>query len=119
MELLVDDRFYATTPAPELGEIMSFIRGPMAFNFNRNKLQPRDAADLGRAAQLVINEADYDQPGSDTEEFVEIYNAGPGSADLTDIAVIFAPDRHRYLTSNGPPFGRHPPRLLREFQKNH
>ena len=28
-------------------------------------------------AQLVINEVDYDQPGADTQEFVEIYNPGP------------------------------------------
>jgi len=33
---------------------------------------------------LVINEIDYDQPGADTAEFVEIYNPGPGNALLSD-----------------------------------
>ena len=38
--------------------------------------------------RLVINEVDYDQPSSDTLEFVEIYNAGPGAADLTDYVLV-------------------------------
>ena len=37
---------------------------------------------------LVINELDYDQVGSDTAEFIEIYNPG-GDVDLTNLAVIF------------------------------
>jgi hypothetical protein len=32
---------------------------------------------------LVINEIDYDQPVSDSAEFVELHNAGPSSVDLT------------------------------------
>jgi predicted extracellular nuclease len=32
---------------------------------------------------LLINEIDYDQPSTDTAEFVEILNAGASSADLT------------------------------------
>lgn len=35
------------------------------------------------SAELVINEVDYDQPGTDTEEFIEIYNRGDGPADLS------------------------------------
>jgi hypothetical protein len=31
---------------------------------------------------LVINEIDYDQPGSDTAEFIELYNSGSVSANL-------------------------------------
>jgi len=38
---------------------------------------------------LVLNEVDYDQPGIDVAEFVEIYNAGGGSAVLDGIAVSF------------------------------
>ena len=34
-------------------------------------------------AQLVINEIDYDQPSTDTAEFVEIKNSSGGSVDLT------------------------------------
>jgi predicted extracellular nuclease len=38
--------------------------------------------------RLVINEIDYDQPGSDTAEFVEIANAGDGAADLSGIELL-------------------------------
>jgi hypothetical protein len=33
-------------------------------------------------AALIINEVDYDQPGSDTAEFIELYNSGFASIDL-------------------------------------
>ena len=39
-------------------------------------------------AALVINEVDYDQPGADTEEFVEIYNDGADAVDLDDVFVL-------------------------------
>lgn len=38
---------------------------------------------------LVINEIDYDQPGTDTAEFVEIYNNSAGSIDLGDYQLQF------------------------------
>jgi predicted extracellular nuclease len=41
------------------------------------------------SAQLVINEIDYDQPGTDTAEFVEIRNVGPIPADLTGHQLVF------------------------------
>ncbi|MGE0193407.1 MAG: lamin tail domain-containing protein [Planctomycetota bacterium] len=34
--------------------------------------------------RVVINEVDYDQPGVDTGEYVELYNAGDGPASLGD-----------------------------------
>ena len=34
-------------------------------------------------AQVVINEVDYDQPSTDTAEFIEIRNNGAGSVDLS------------------------------------
>lgn len=37
---------------------------------------------LDNPARLVINEVDYDQPGPDTAEFVELYNAGTVPIDL-------------------------------------
>ena len=37
------------------------------------------------SADLVINEVDYDQPGTDTAEFIEIYNRGNGPADLANL----------------------------------
>ncbi len=36
---------------------------------------------------LVINEIDYDEVGTDTKEFVEIFNPTPASIDLTGIMV--------------------------------
>ena len=40
-------------------------------------------------AALVINEVDYDQPSSDTAEFVEIYNTGPDPVDLFEYRLEF------------------------------
>lgn len=37
---------------------------------------------------LRINEVDYDQPGGDTAEFVEIINAGNSPADLDGISLV-------------------------------
>jgi hypothetical protein len=40
------------------------------------------------AAQLVINEIDYDQPGTDAAEFVEIYNGTGAVVDLNGYQVV-------------------------------
>ena len=37
---------------------------------------------------LVINEIDYDNIGTDTNEFVEIYNRGTTAVDLTNLALV-------------------------------
>ncbi len=37
---------------------------------------------------LIINEVDYDQPGTDMAEFVEIYNPSAGDVDLTGISLV-------------------------------
>jgi hypothetical protein len=87
-ELVIDDRFYAPTPLVTLNENMDYIRGPLAYSFNTNKIEPRNASDLGRQPKLVINEVDYDQAGVDEAEFIEIYNAGVADADLSNIALI-------------------------------
>jgi len=42
----------------------------------------------GAAGDLVINEIDYDQPGSDFGEFVEVYNAGAVDRELAGLALI-------------------------------
>ncbi|MCB1583930.1 MAG: lamin tail domain-containing protein [Marinicella sp.] len=87
-ELVIDDRFYTPVPSVTLNENMDYIRGPLAYSLNTNKIEPRSANDLGRQVQLVINEVDYDQPGADAAEFIEIYNAGVADANLADIALI-------------------------------
>ena len=38
-------------------------------------------------AALVINEIDYDQPGIDTAEFIELYNSGASSISLDNFSV--------------------------------
>lgn len=56
----------------------------------------------------VINEVDYDQPGTDTAEFIEIFNPGVTDLDLTDLAVVLfnGQDKRQYrrvdlATANG------------------
>ncbi|MCK5607284.1 lamin tail domain-containing protein [Candidatus Pacearchaeota archaeon] len=52
-------------------------------------------------ATLLINEVDYDQPGTDTTEFVEIYNISGSTIDLTDYQLVFVNglDETVYLTT--------------------
>lgn len=38
--------------------------------------------------QLLLNEVDYDQPGADSAGFVELFNAGRGTADLGGLALV-------------------------------
>lgn len=44
-------------------------------------------ASAGGSASLVINEVDYDQPGTDYDEFIEVYNRGTGPADLSNVVL--------------------------------
>lgn len=44
------------------------------------------AANVG--AQLVINEVDYDQPGTDNAEYIEILNTGASPLDLVNLNVV-------------------------------
>jgi len=44
--------------------------------------------DHGLIKGLVINEVDYDQPGTDNTEFIEIYNNSAQPIDLTGVAVV-------------------------------
>ena len=43
----------------------------------------------GRSAvgQLVINEVDYDQPSTDTAEFIELQNVGADAVELSDFTL--------------------------------
>lgn len=38
--------------------------------------------------EIVINEVDYDQAGSDVAEFIELYNYGATPVDLADLSVV-------------------------------
>ena len=39
-------------------------------------------------AHLVINEVDYDEPGTDTTEFIEIYNPTAATIDMSNFAAV-------------------------------
>ena len=43
---------------------------------------------MAPAPGLVINEIDYDQPGTDGAEFIELYNPGGSAFDLTNISFV-------------------------------
>lgn len=45
-------------------------------------------SDGGAAAGLVINEVDYAQPGTDSREFIELFNSSAGPINLTPLAVV-------------------------------
>ena len=38
-------------------------------------------------AAVIINEVDYDQPGTDTAEFIELYNSGSSTVSLDNYAI--------------------------------
>jgi large repetitive protein len=60
------------------------------------RTEPSGAVTLSCSAQvdpnaapgLIVNEIDYDQVGADTTGFVELFNAGRGTADLGGIALV-------------------------------
>lgn len=37
---------------------------------------------------LLLNEVDYDQPGTDTQEFIEIHNPGTGAVSLAGMSLV-------------------------------
>jgi hypothetical protein len=43
---------------------------------------------VSSATNLVINEVDYDSVGTDTTEFVEIYNPTGAAIDLTNVSLV-------------------------------
>lgn len=48
----------------------------------------RAADDPYALPRLMLNEIDYDQPGADGGGFVELFNAGRGTADLGGLAIV-------------------------------
>lgn len=44
-------------------------------------------APIAGTAQVVLNEIDYDQEGTDAAEFIELYNAGQAEVDLGDYLI--------------------------------
>ena len=60
------------------------------------------SAAINSHATIVINEIDYDQPGTDTAEFIELYNSGlsPVSLDNFAIELINGSNSSSYRTIN-------------------
>ncbi len=111
---LVDDLGYLAAPLPN-GEVYQ-VTGPNYYSFSNFKLAPRDADDVQKLGctddtalnfdedavidngtcvlelpDLVINEIHYNpcmaQGPDDVWEFVEIYNAGAATVDLSGVVV--------------------------------
>jgi predicted extracellular nuclease len=80
------------------GASMSLIDTALDNNAGANwctAASPYGAGDLGTPGQVndcgfrpVINEIDYDQPGSDTAEFIEIKNRGTEPGDLSGVTLL-------------------------------
>jgi predicted extracellular nuclease len=62
-----------------------------------NSLETTDCIDP-TPPKLLINEIDYDQPGGDTAEFVEIMNTGNAPAELDGVSLVLVNG------SNGTPY---------------
>ncbi len=58
--------------------------------------------DAGAPLGLLLNEVDYDQPSTDTREFVEIFNPTAADVDLAGLALLFVNGL------NGSEYGRIP-----------
>ena len=57
--------------------------------------------DASAPAAVVINEVDYDQSGTDTAEFVELYNpSASASIDVSNMALTFVNSSSEYLRVN-------------------
>jgi len=106
---VVDDQ-YSYTYVPVLNDILDFVRGPVTYSFGAYKMLPRDDGDIqvstaptatpttgptvtptptmGPPPPVIINEIDADTPGTDAEEFIELYDGGAGNTDLTGLVVV-------------------------------
>ncbi|WP_437897234.1 lamin tail domain-containing protein [Sorangium sp. So ce124] len=109
-DLCVDDLLYRSSPFPAEGQHFASIRGILTHRNDDSKIEPRGVEDLvttlgaeAATAGLVINEVDYDQPGGDGAEFIEIYNGTGAPVDLTGHALVLvdgssgAPSAYRTL----------------------
>jgi len=88
-DVIVDDKGSYTYP-PANGDALVSITGPLDYAYGAFKIQPRDDNDIllpVPPAALVINEVDYDQPGTDTAEFIEIRNNSDASVNLSAFTV--------------------------------
>ena len=97
--------FYETAAAPATTNATASLRladgctesDNNAFDFATGTPNPRNTASPlnscsgggGPNPNIIINEVDSDTPGTDTAEFVELYDGGVGNAALDGLVVVF------------------------------
>jgi hypothetical protein len=105
LQVMNDDEFQCNFIAPELAGPYSFVYrfSPDGARWTycdtdgagSNDMQDFSTAQLGFMSvvatfdELVINEVDYDNVGTDTLEFVEVFNGSPNTLSLANLALIF------------------------------
>ena len=91
-DMTVDDEYYDYDPT--LNDTLDFVQGPLYYAYGDFKILPRDINDIGLEStpvpsatpgtppDIIINEVWYNDPGTDTYGFVEIYGAPGTSLDF-------------------------------------
>ncbi len=67
------------------------IVGVVDFDNGKYRINPRDANDVDTALlgkSVLINEVDADQTGTDSEEFIELYDGGIGNTSLDGYVLV-------------------------------
>lgn len=79
-------------PADSLSSAFIFTAGSSTGSENLTASLASSTAEatihVVQPGNLVINEVDYDQPSTDTLEFIEIFNGSPSIINLTDISLV-------------------------------
>jgi len=84
-----------TVPADAISADFSLTAGAVAASgtltatLNTDSVNSAITISDAPTGHLVINEVDYDQPGTDMGEFLELYNGDSSPVDLTNLSVIF------------------------------
>ncbi|MBL9027890.1 MAG: DUF4215 domain-containing protein [Myxococcales bacterium] len=81
-------------PADQIGASFSYVDLGVAMSATLDATAPGGLSDSAavtvvQAGGLVINEVDYDQPSTDTTEFVEIFNPTAGPVSLAGHTLVF------------------------------
>ena len=86
-DLRVDDQLFAITPPPAMGEMLSFVQGPLTYSFSNTKILPRDIADVGFASLRVSPAVLNVEPGAMATVTVAIPTAAPAGGAAVTIVV--------------------------------
>ena len=78
-----------TVPADSLSATFDFASGSSAATVTATLGSSNSMAQVNVQSGLVINEVDYDQPGADGAEFIELYNPDSVAADLSHLSIVF------------------------------